>query len=99
MVLTFYPPTYRSLVVHSLQADVGLQSVQLHRQRRVHGNRGTVSAHRDTAHHLDTAGDITIARAAFDLVGSKVHGFHAGGTETVDGQTGDTLVQIGRQHR
>ena len=72
--------------------------VLFHCDRRIDGNRRPVRAHGDAAHALNPARDIGITCAAADLVGRKVNGFHARGTETVNAEPGDTFIQIRRQH-
>jgi hypothetical protein len=48
----------------------------------IYRNGGPVAAHRHTAHHLDPACDIGAACTALDLIGRKVDGLHAAGTES-----------------
>ena len=71
--------------------DALRHEIGIHREGGIDGDRRPVRAHGHAAHHLDTARDIAVTAASLHLIGGKIDGFQAGGTEAVDRKTGDIL--------
>ena len=72
--------------------------ISAHCHGRINRNCGAIAAHGNTAHHFNAAGNVGIARTAFDLVCSQIYGLHSRGAKTVDGKAGDGLVKVRGQN-